>query len=154
LGPTPWNLLGLQVDVHERNHEQEQRHLHDRLRRIVHRAGRHRLRQRSPQSLKEAEVHPYAARGARHGQVDELDRRLQHDAGEERQRGHDGAADRDAGGDELIDSYHTSRTRYREIACLVAGTRTSSVLVGAAPSKTWTQQAKTIERAIASLRTD
>jgi hypothetical protein len=54
----------------------------------------------------------------------------------------------------VIDSYRTSRTRYREIACLVAGSRTSSVLVGAAPSKTWAQQAETIERAIASLRTD
>jgi hypothetical protein len=54
----------------------------------------------------------------------------------------------------VIDSYRTSRTRYREIACLVAGTRTSSVIVGAAPSKTWAQQAETIERAIASLRTD
>jgi hypothetical protein len=54
----------------------------------------------------------------------------------------------------VIDSYRTSRTRYREIACLVAGTRTSSVLVGAAPSESWTRQAKTIERAIASLRTD
>jgi hypothetical protein len=53
----------------------------------------------------------------------------------------------------VIDSYRTSRTRYREIACLVAGSRTSSVLVGAAPSKTWAQQAETIERAIASLRT-
>jgi hypothetical protein len=54
----------------------------------------------------------------------------------------------------VIDSYRTSRTRYREIACLVAGTRTSSVVVGAAPSKTWAQQAETIERAIASLRTE
>jgi hypothetical protein len=54
----------------------------------------------------------------------------------------------------VIDSYRTSRTRYREIACLVAGTRTSSVLVGAAPSKIFAQQAETIERAIASLRTD
>ena len=54
----------------------------------------------------------------------------------------------------VIDSYRTSRTRYREIACLVAGTRTSCVVVGAAPSKTWAQQAETIERAIASLRTD
>ena len=54
----------------------------------------------------------------------------------------------------VIDSYRTSRTRYREIACLVAGARTSSVLVGAAPSTTWAQQAETIERAIASLRTD
>jgi hypothetical protein len=54
----------------------------------------------------------------------------------------------------VIDSYPTSRTRYREIACLVAGTHTSSVIVGAAPAKTWAQQAQTIERAIASLRTD
>ena len=54
----------------------------------------------------------------------------------------------------VIDSYRTSRTRYREIACLVAGARTRSVIVGAAPSKTWAQQAQTIERAIASLRTD
>jgi hypothetical protein len=54
----------------------------------------------------------------------------------------------------VIDSYRTSRTRYREIACLVAGARTSSVIVGAAPSRTWAQQAATIERAIASLRTD
>lgn len=53
----------------------------------------------------------------------------------------------------VIDSYRTSRARYREIACLVAGTRSSSVIVGAAPSKTWTQQAATIERAIATLRT-
>jgi hypothetical protein len=53
----------------------------------------------------------------------------------------------------VIDSYRTPRTRYREIACLVAGARTSSVIVGAAPSRTWTQQAETIERAIASLRT-
>jgi hypothetical protein len=54
----------------------------------------------------------------------------------------------------VIDSYRTSRARYREIACLVAGTRTSSVIVGAAPSKTWAQHAKTIELAIATLRAD
>lgn len=54
----------------------------------------------------------------------------------------------------VIDSYRTSRARYREIACLVAGRRTSSVLVGAAPSKVWAQQAKTIERAFASLRSE
>ena len=53
----------------------------------------------------------------------------------------------------VIDSYRTSRARYREIACLVAGTRTRSVVVGAAPSKTWARQAETIERAISSLRT-
>lgn len=54
----------------------------------------------------------------------------------------------------VIDSYRTSRTRYREIACLVAGAHTSSVIVGAAPSKTWAQRAETIERAVASLRTE
>ena len=53
----------------------------------------------------------------------------------------------------VIDSYRTSRTRYREIACLVAGARTSSVIVGAAPSKTWAREAATIERAIDSFRT-
>jgi hypothetical protein len=65
-----------------------------------------------------------------------------------------GLAFRSGIGSCVIDSYRTSRTRYREIACLVAGTRTTSVLVGAAPSKQWAQQAGTIERAIASLRTD
>jgi hypothetical protein len=64
-----------------------------------------------------------------------------------------GLAFRSGRGTCVIDSYRTSRARYREIACLVAGTRTSSVVVGAAPSKTWAQQAGTIERAIASLRT-
>ena len=54
----------------------------------------------------------------------------------------------------VIDSYRTSRARYREIACLVAGARTSSVIVGAALAKTWARQAATIERSIASLRTD
>jgi hypothetical protein len=54
----------------------------------------------------------------------------------------------------VIDSYRTSRARYREIACLVAGAHTSSVIVGAATAKTWARQAETVERAIASLRTD
>jgi hypothetical protein len=54
----------------------------------------------------------------------------------------------------VIDSYQTSRAHYREIACLVAGIRTSSVVLGAAPSETWSQQARTIEQAIASLQTD
>ena len=52
----------------------------------------------------------------------------------------------------VIDSYRTTRARYREIACLVAGTRTASVVVAAAPSRTWAQQAKTLQRAIASFR--
>ncbi len=54
----------------------------------------------------------------------------------------------------VVDSYRTSRTRYREIACLVAGSRSSSVVVGAAPAKTWARRKATIQRAIASLRTD
>ena len=54
----------------------------------------------------------------------------------------------------VTDSYRTSRARYREIACLVAGSRTASVIVGAAPAKIWARQAHSIERAIASLRTD
>ena len=53
----------------------------------------------------------------------------------------------------VLDSYRTSRARYREIACLVAGARTSTVIVGAAPSKTWAREAATIERAIDSFRT-
>jgi hypothetical protein len=65
-----------------------------------------------------------------------------------------GLAFRSGRGSCVIDSYRTSRARYREIACLVAGPRTSSVIVGAAPLKTWAQQAETIERAIATLRTD
>jgi hypothetical protein len=65
-----------------------------------------------------------------------------------------GLAFRSGRGSCVIDSYRTSRARYREIACLVAGARTSSVLVGAAPSKTWAQQAETIKRAVASLRTE
>jgi hypothetical protein len=65
-----------------------------------------------------------------------------------------GLAFRSGQGTCVIDSYRTSRARYREIACLVAGNRTSSVIVGAAPSKTWAQQAETIERAISSLLTD
>jgi hypothetical protein len=51
----------------------------------------------------------------------------------------------------VIDSYRTSRARYREIACLLAGAHTT-VIVGAAPSTTWAQQAETIEGAIASAR--
>jgi hypothetical protein len=64
-----------------------------------------------------------------------------------------GLAFRSGRGSCVIDSYRTSRARYREIACLVAGARTSSVIVGAALSETWAQQAETLERAIASLRT-
>ena len=52
----------------------------------------------------------------------------------------------------MIDSYRTSLTRYREVACLVAGTHARTVVVGAAPSSMWAAQAQTIERAIASFQ--
>jgi hypothetical protein len=52
------------------------------------------------------------------------------------------------------DAYATGTgARYIEIACLVTGTRGSSVIVGAAPPDRWGQAAPTIERAIAGVRT-
>jgi hypothetical protein len=50
----------------------------------------------------------------------------------------------------VIDDYTTSRARYREIACLVAGPTSSAVIVAAAPSALWNQQAVTLERAVSS----
>jgi hypothetical protein len=52
------------------------------------------------------------------------------------------------------DSY-TTRTgsRFVEIACLVAGARAQSVIVGAAPPSVWGRESGNIERAIAGLRT-
>jgi len=49
-----------------------------------------------------------------------------------------------------IDTYVTSKARYREIACLVSGSRSSAVVVAAAPIQLWTHQAATLERAVAS----
>jgi hypothetical protein len=51
------------------------------------------------------------------------------------------------------DSYSTSRARYEEIACLVAGARVSTVIVGAAEPSAWSAQGPAIERAIASFAT-
>jgi hypothetical protein len=51
------------------------------------------------------------------------------------------------------DSYSTSRARYEEIACLVAGARASTVIVGAAEPGAWSAQGPAIERAIASFAT-
>lgn len=50
---------------------------------------------------------------------------------------------------------YTSGTgaHYIEIACLVTGLRTDSVIVGAAPPSSWAQQAGSIERAISGFRT-
>jgi hypothetical protein len=54
----------------------------------------------------------------------------------------------------IKDSY-TTRTgsRFVEIACLIAGTRAQSVIVGAAPPSVWGRESGSIERAIAAVRT-
>ena len=50
----------------------------------------------------------------------------------------------------VIDTYTTSKASYHEIACLVSGRRSSAVVVAAAPSALWDQQAGTLERAVSS----
>ena len=52
------------------------------------------------------------------------------------------------------DSYTTrSSAHYIEIACLVAGSRASTVIVGAAPPTAWPRTSGMIERAISAFRT-
>lgn len=54
----------------------------------------------------------------------------------------------------VLDSYRTtSGSRYRELACIVAGRRATTVIVGAAPPSRWAEQAPTIRRAIDSFTT-
>jgi hypothetical protein len=50
----------------------------------------------------------------------------------------------------VIDSYTTSKTSYREIACLVSGASSSAVVVAAAPSALFDRQAATLQRAVSS----
>jgi hypothetical protein len=50
----------------------------------------------------------------------------------------------------VIDAYTTSKARYQEIACLVTGPRSSTVIVAAAPSRQWQREAPTLERAVSS----
>jgi hypothetical protein len=50
----------------------------------------------------------------------------------------------------VMDSYTTSKTSYREIACLVSGARSSAVVVAAAPSALFDRQAATLQRAVSS----
>lgn len=50
----------------------------------------------------------------------------------------------------VIDTYTTSKTSYREIACLVSGPGSSAVVVAAAPTALWDRQAATLERAVSS----
>ena len=50
----------------------------------------------------------------------------------------------------VIDDYATSKAVYREIACFVSGSRSSAVVVAAAPIALWDQRAATLERAVSS----
>jgi hypothetical protein len=50
----------------------------------------------------------------------------------------------------VIDAYTTSRTTYREIACLASGRSSSAVVVAAAPSGDWGDQARTLKQAVSS----
>jgi hypothetical protein len=54
----------------------------------------------------------------------------------------------------VIDTYTTSSGRsYREVACIVAGARATTVVVGAAPPAQWPRQGPALERAISSFLT-
>jgi hypothetical protein len=50
----------------------------------------------------------------------------------------------------VIDGYTTSKAAYREIACFVAGSNSSAVVVAAAPAELWHDQAATLHRAVSS----
>jgi hypothetical protein len=50
----------------------------------------------------------------------------------------------------VIDTYTTSKASYHEIACLVSGPSSSAVVVAAAPTALWDQQASTLQRAVSS----
>jgi hypothetical protein len=53
----------------------------------------------------------------------------------------------------VIDSYSTSRARFREIACIVAGARATTVVIAAAPASGFSQQAAVLKRAVSSFTT-
>ena len=55
---------------------------------------------------------------------------------------------RDGQGSCVIDDYATSNATYREIACLVSGARSTGVIVAAAPTSSWQQEAATLQRAV------
>ncbi len=57
---------------------------------------------------------------------------------------------RSARGSCVIDSYTTSLTTYEEIACLVSGAHSSSVVVAAAPAGLWRVRSVVLERAVSS----
>jgi hypothetical protein len=53
----------------------------------------------------------------------------------------------------VIDSYSTPKARFREISCVVAGLRGTTVVVAAAPVADWAQKVGVLERAVASFTT-
>ena len=54
----------------------------------------------------------------------------------------------------VVDVYKTSTGRsYREVACIVAGAKATTVVVGAAPPAQWSRQGPALERAISSFLT-
>jgi hypothetical protein len=50
----------------------------------------------------------------------------------------------------VIDSYTTSKAAYREIACLVVSPSSTAVVVAAAPTSLWHDQAATLQQAVSS----
>jgi hypothetical protein len=50
----------------------------------------------------------------------------------------------------VIDDYTTSKATYREIACIVSSSRSTGVVVAAAPRELWAHQATTLERAVST----
>jgi hypothetical protein len=50
----------------------------------------------------------------------------------------------------VIDVYTTSKTTFREIACLVSGPHSTAVVVAAAPNTGWNHHAATLEQAVSS----
>jgi hypothetical protein len=57
---------------------------------------------------------------------------------------------RSGSGSCVLDHYVTSTARYREVACIVHGTRATTVVIGAALSPDWKRLAPQLERSIAS----
>jgi hypothetical protein len=53
----------------------------------------------------------------------------------------------------VVDHYATASARYREIACLVRGTRATTVIVAAALPRDWAALAPALRRSVASFRT-
>jgi hypothetical protein len=61
---------------------------------------------------------------------------------------------RSATGSCVIDSYLTSSgNRYREIACLVAGRSSTTVIVAAAPPSRWHSEGSLLRRAVSAFTT-